>query len=139
MEEHVKQVQDLLKQAEQAGQDGDEDSEDGTEDEAWDGFEDSPALEPVDQQQEYIDEDLYTTVTVESVSVDREGLHKPLEEAERREREAQSKKAMEEGDAANKDKKERPKKKKKKFTYETKFERQIADRKQKAKKAKYSR
>ena len=91
---------------------------------------------PIDMEEEYIDEDRYTTVTVEAVNVDREGLHRPGEELDRQaEKDAltASKTKEAEEKAASEKKKEWPKKKKKVFRYEDKHDRKVAERKQKAK------
>ncbi|KAF2962993.1 hypothetical protein GQX73_g10588 [Xylaria multiplex] len=80
VEEHVQSVNEALKQAAQAGYiKGDDDDEEEEEEEGessedgaaeeWGGFRDA-----VDHEEEYVDEDRYTTVTVESVSVSRDGL-----------------------------------------------------------------
>jgi ribosomal RNA-processing protein 17 len=100
----------------------------------WDGFPDRPNLDIVDHEEEYIDEDRYTTVTVESVSISRDGLEKPEKPQEKAEEEDQD----EEADKVDQDKSAdkgpaRLKKKKPKFRYESKIERQLAGRKQKAK------
>ncbi|GFP55155.1 ribosomal RNA-processing protein 17 [Trichoderma asperellum] len=88
VEEHVEHVNKLLRESgaieddatEQQSQ-SDEEANEGE----WDGFPDRPNLDIVDHEEEYIDEDRYTTVTVESVSISRDGLErpeKPQEEAE---------------------------------------------------------
>lgn len=109
--------------------------------EEWDGFQDeSPALEPVDHEEEYIDEDRYTTVTVESVMVDRDGLHKPeqtrpeeIDSDDEDEEHGNNKDGSKEQDSTSgKDQKKHPLKKKKKFRYESKFDRQASERKNKA-------
>jgi ribosomal RNA-processing protein 17 len=105
------------------------DEEDGE----WDGFPDQPELDIVDHEEEYIDEDRYTTVTVESVSVTRDGLHKP--QVDDKDNEEDKKVEEPKNDQKAKSRRE-PKKKKKKFRYETKFERQLTDKKQRIKKAK---
>lgn len=99
----------------------------------WDGFPDQPELDIVDHEEEYIDEDRYTTVTVESVSVTRDGLHKPQVDDKDNE---EDKKVEEPKDDQKAKSRREPKKKKKKFRYETKFERQLTDKKQRIKKAK---
>ena len=129
VETHVQQVNDLLKEAQRAGQDEDTNSQNGSGPEEWSGFGDDPPVPPVDHEEEYIDEDRYTTVTVESVIVDREGIHKP-EESEEEENEDSGSKGGN-GDARE-NKRKPPPKKKKKFRYETKFERQRSSRKQRA-------
>lgn len=100
--------------------------------EAWEGFPDRPDLEMIDHEEEYIDEDRYTTVTVESVSVSRDGLEKPLIQQDEVDNET---KTNEEPNAKATEGKETrpPKPKKKKFRYENKFERKLTDSKRRAK------
>jgi len=111
----------------------------GSSEEEWEGLSDIGSVEmPIDLEEEYVDEDRYTTVTVEAVNVDRDGLYKPLPESE----------SDPEGDVVEPNKqggegaqgssrrlatKEKPKKKKKPFRYESKFDRQLTERKQRAK------
>ncbi|KLO79739.1 uncharacterized protein LW93_7181 [Fusarium fujikuroi] len=130
VEEHVQTVNRLLQESEAAGAvEQESDEEDGE----WDGFPDQPELDIVDHEEEYIDEDRYTTVTVESVSVTRDGLHKPqVDDKDKKE----DKKVEEPKDDQKAKSRREPKKKKKKFRYETKFERQLTDKKQRIKKAK---
>ncbi|KAG5802681.1 hypothetical protein H9Q74_007293 [Fusarium xylarioides] len=128
VEEHVQTVNRLLKESEAAGAvEQESDEEDGE----WDGFPDQPELDIVDHEEEYIDEDRYTTVTVESVSVTRDGLHKPQVDDKDNE---EDKKVEEPKDDQKAKSRREPKKKK--FRYETKFERQLTDKKQRIKKAK---
>ncbi|KAF5723072.1 nucleolar 12 [Fusarium mundagurra] len=130
VEEHVQTVNRLLQESEAAGAvEQESDEEDGE----WDGFPDQPDLDIVDHEEEYIDEDRYTTVTVESVSVTRDGLHKPQVDDKDNE---EDKKVEEPKDDQKAKSRREPKKKKKKFRYETKFERQLTDKKQRIKKAK---
>ncbi|KAI1853481.1 hypothetical protein JX266_001465 [Neoarthrinium moseri] len=141
VEDHVDHVNKLLREAARAGGVSDQEGSDDDEADEWDGLPDAPTPAPLDQaidhEEEYIDEDKYTSVTVESVSVSRDGLHKPEEEpssedeAERVRREAEARVAAEREKAARP-----PKKKKPKFRYETKHERSITNKKQKIKKAK---
>ncbi|KAF5228986.1 hypothetical protein FANTH_14357 [Fusarium anthophilum] len=131
VEEHVQTVNRLLKESEAAGAvEQESDEEDGE----WDGFPDQPELDIVDHEEEYIDEDRYTTVTVESVSVTRDGLHKP--QVDDKDNEEDKKVEEPKDDQKAKSRREPKKKKKKKFRYETKFERQLTDKKQRIKKAK---
>lgn len=132
VEDHVDHVNKLLREAARAGNVSGEESSD-EESEEWAGLPDGPTEESVDHEEEYIDEDKYTSVTVESVSVTRDGLHKPEEEpdtedeAEKERREALAR--------AEKEKAARPKKQKKqKFRYESKIDRSLANKKQKIKK-----
>jgi len=101
------------------------------EDGEWGGIEDDPVeVEPVDHEEEYIDEDKYTTVTVEAVDVSKEGLQKVVNEDED---EVEEKTFTKPFDKDEKGKKVWPKKvRKKKFTYETKTERKFTRNKQKA-------
>lgn len=133
----------------------DDDSEDSEEGEdEFKGFEEP---EPINQEDEYIDEDKYTTVTIESVGISREGFSRPGDVDE--EAAAAKAAAIEATEDLSKDvtagkheikrdangkriwTKERPrtewpKKKKKKFRYETKAERKVERAKQGAKKKK---
>ena len=141
VEEHVSSIKSILREAERAGNlDAEDatDSEDNGEEEVegkdgWSGIEDPVTTNDdiIDHEDEYIDEDRFTTVTVESVTVSKDGLAKPTaedsdEENTKRSREAASARET-------KDKARPPKKKKPKFRYETKIERQIGRRKQSAK------
>ncbi|KAK0739275.1 nucleolar protein 12-domain-containing protein [Apiosordaria backusii] len=136
LEEHVNAIQQILREAEAAGTNT---GKDGDKEEEWDGLSDDEVVEaPIDMEEEYIDEDKYTTVTVEAVSVDRDGLHKPKLESSDDEAPETEKPENEDTKGAKgstKRAKEQPKKKKK-FRYETKFDRQLEARKQKAKKRK---
>lgn len=141
MEEHVETVNILLQQARKAGT-SDTESDDDSDDGEFGGFEDEP-IQPVDLEEEYIDEDKYTTVTIEAVNVDKDGMHRPdgTDDAEGvagSDEEGEGKKAEAQSDAAaEKSKKEWPKKpKKKKFRYGTKMERKITEAKRKDKAAK---
>ena len=95
----------------------------------WRGIEDDPVeVEVVDHEEEYIDEDKYTTVTVEAVGVSKEGLKKVVAEDDESEKEYA--KPFEKDE---KGKKVWPKKvRKKKFTYESRAERKFTKAKQKA-------
>ena len=110
------------------------DDEEESESNEWDGFPDRPNVELVDHEEEYIDEDRYTTVTVESVSVSRDGLEKAKilndTDDEQVDEAAEGKETVEgKAESATKAK---PKTKKKKFRYENKFDRQMTDRIQRA-------
>ena len=125
-------VSALLAEAKTPGID---DSDDST-DEAWDGISDDHPLEPIDHEAEYIDEDLYTTVTVEAVDVSKEGLHKAVED-EDIEEEDNSRHPKAPADSVKMktgaNRKIWPKKtRQKKFRYESKVERKVTRGKQKA-------
>lgn len=135
-----------MKEAQVAGLgSGDEEEETGNDtakreqDDEWIGIEDpapAPKLEPVDHEEEYIDEDLYTTVKIEAVSVDRDGLHNKAElEAEDSGDEENQKEVNSKASGDKKGRNDLPKKKKKKFRYESKLDRQLTNRKNKARKA----
>ncbi|KAI1367408.1 nucleolar protein 12-domain-containing protein [Xylaria arbuscula] len=136
VEEHVQSVNDALQQAAQAGyidSEGDESSDDSAEE--WGGFEDTSGQQnAIDHEEEYIDEDRYTTVTVESVHVSKDGLtsSRPDEE-DSAEEEEKEKKTTIEPEKSRDGNNGAPKKKKQKFRYETKLERKITNIKQKAK------
>jgi len=132
LEEHVEAVNTLLKDVKTPGLDDD----DTMEDESWGGIGDDTVPDLVDHEEEYIDEDRYTTVTVEAVNVSKDGLQKAADEEG-------SDEDMEDGEGsgdimkeAGKDptgKKTWPKKpRKKKFRYESKAERKVTWGKQRA-------
>jgi ribosomal RNA-processing protein 17 len=103
----------------------------GLDDEDWEGIKDVEpvieAVEPVDHEEEYVDEDRYTVVTVEAVDVTKDGLSKVEAVG------SDTEKAPKLVERVEKAKKVWPKKPlKKKFTYETKTERKMARGKQKA-------
>lgn len=137
MEEHRRQLK--LLQEEDKSEKGDSTSDEES-DEEWEGIEEPPA---VDYEAEYIDEDKYTTVTVEEMDSSREGLRKsitgedPEEESKAKAAEA-AKKAEEEAKLAKKRKAttDKPKRKKKQFRYESKQDRKLAAAKQRLSKAK---
>ncbi|RYP77091.1 hypothetical protein DL771_001381 [Monosporascus sp. 5C6A] len=137
IEEHVQHVTSILKQVERAGYIDEEELVSGEEGGEWGGFEDAPAAETLDHEEEYIDEDRFTTVTVESVNVSRDGLVKPAEEESDEEDGDGVKGTAKPGDestSGSTDRALKHKKKKQKFRYETKVERQQNQRREKARK-----
>ncbi|KAK0636290.1 nucleolar protein 12-domain-containing protein, partial [Bombardia bombarda] len=132
VEEHVQTINKILEQAAYVSQEGLEGSDD-----EWGGIADKdtaiPEAPPVDHEEEYIDEDRYTTVTVEAVNVDKDGMHKPTISTGEKDGDKSGYEAKEQ--EPQRPKKEWPKKKQK-FRYETKHERKITERKVKAKKDK---
>ncbi|PNY18311.1 Uncharacterized protein TCAP_07575 [Tolypocladium capitatum] len=129
VEEHVETVNRMLRESGAVVDPVQSDLQECASDE-WDGFPDKPDLDIVNHEEEYVDEDRYTTVTVESVSVSRDGLSKPHlsdDEAEG-DGNGEDKETENKGTGAAK-----PKKKKKKFRYESKIERQLTERKRKVK------
>jgi ribosomal RNA-processing protein 17 len=139
VEEHIQAINQILREAEHAGTG--EQNQDGS-DEEWGGLSDTDVPQvPIDLEEEYIDEDKYTTVTVEAVSVDRDGLHKPeLDQPSEDEGSAQgdggAEEDQEEKGKGGKRSRDPAKPKKKKFRYENKFERDLEARKQRAKRKK---
>lgn len=114
-------------------------------DAAWDGIEDVP-VEPIDHEAEYIDEDKYTTVTVEEVDISRDGISKVKGDVEEVEA-VQEPQPTTNGSAPtkkspgrpgkDKDKSKKTKKKKKKsFRYESPADRKLNRVKERAKKSK---
>ncbi|GAW12644.1 hypothetical protein ANO14919_020140 [Xylariales sp. No.14919] len=143
VEEHVQSVHNALKQAAQAGYIEGEEGESSEDDaaEEWGGFEDTPGKQDmIDHEEEYIDEDRYTTVTVESVNVSRDGLTSSRPNEDESADEENIDQNSQEGPEKRSDKKQNTtKKKKQKFRYETRLERQITNVKQKAKNKRRSR
>jgi ribosomal RNA-processing protein 17 len=144
LEKHVEEVNRLVRQAngevENLNPDlaAESNSDSDASDDEFTGFTD-PA--PINEQDEYIDEDKYTTVTIETVGISRSGMSRPGEdEAEEKARqdEARAKEAEAKKRVWTKErpKTDRPKKKKIKFRYETKAERKLERAKQGAKKKK---
>ncbi|KJZ75534.1 hypothetical protein HIM_04997 [Hirsutella minnesotensis 3608] len=132
LEEHVETVSRLLRESGAVAEpvrSGDQ--EEGEAEDEWTGFHDKPDLDIIDLEEEYIDEDRYTTVTVETVAVTREGLNKPQIPEEDAEEEGERPEGK--GDQQNDSKPAKPKKRKKKFRYESKVERQLTNSRQRAK------
>jgi ribosomal RNA-processing protein 17 len=158
---HVEEVNRLVKQAngDVTGLTDAESGSDSDEEDEFTGFEEP---EPINQEDEYVDEDKYTTVTIESVNISRDGFSKAGEEDEQAAADAAKKAAAEaekekdnepvvgkdgkieiKRDANGKriwtkerPKTEWPKKKKKKFRYESKADRKVTRYKEGAKKRK---
>ncbi|KAJ5800024.1 uncharacterized protein N7518_002092 [Penicillium psychrosexuale] len=106
------------------------------EEEDWEGIEEPPA---VDYEAEYVDEDKYTTVTVEEMDASREGCQG--EDSENEEEKKYPVESTEDDTTAKKRKprsaaSEAARKKKRNFRYETKVERKQTMLKQRAVKAK---
>ena len=123
---------------------GQEDHE--TEEEPWDGIKDNQNP-PVDHEDEYMDEDRFTTVTVEAVDVSKEGLQKAVQEEEdgseavdtNSDREPPQSMASQGRTGSEKGKRiwtkeppSGPRKKRKKFRYESKAERKATRYKEKS-------
>jgi len=153
LERHVQEVNALLRPASTAtGSEPDEDSS-GSEGE-WAGIsEPEPAPAPVDHEAEYVDEEKYTTVTVETLDVSRESLYKVEHESgpedtpptpagdgetgqEHASTEDKKRKWTKDKPRAKSDK---PKKKKRDFRYESKAERKVSRTKERAKNSRQAR
>jgi ribosomal RNA-processing protein 17 len=141
----VREINALMVPATAAAADED-DGEAPESDGEWSGITD-PEPPPIDHEAEYIDEDKYTTVTVEAMDVTREGLFK-AEQEEAKEDEKQAADTSEEPTADKKRKwtKDKPKdaghktkKKKRNFRYESKAERKATRSKERSKNHKQAR
>lgn len=138
MEKHVEEVNALVKEAAKAageideGEDegeseGEDNGEDGqTEEKQVNVLAEAPAID-----QEFIDEDLYTTVTIEAVDISKEGFHKVSHEVEEGDDESKKPAAGRPSTRQGvkriwtKERPNGPKKKKKPFRYESKAERRV--------------
>ena len=138
MEKHVEEVNALVKEAAKAAGEIDEDEEEEEEDEEEEngqaeGEQVNVLAEAttIDHEEEFIDEDLYTTVTVEAVDISKEGLHKVAREAEVADDESNKPTAGRPSTRQGakriwtKERPNGPKKKKKPFRYESKAERKV--------------
>ncbi|OKL61331.1 hypothetical protein UA08_03880 [Talaromyces atroroseus] len=111
---------------------GSESENENENEEEWAGFEDPL---PVDYEEEYIDEDKYTTVTVEEMGLSRDALHGMRENDVPSSADDDGKEKGGVKDAAGAKpgrKQSNQKKKKKKFRYESKEERKATQRKQRS-------
>lgn len=131
MEKHVEEVNALVKEAAKAAGEIDENKD---EDDQAEGEQGNVLAEAstIDHEEEFIDEDLYTTVTVEAVDVSKEGLHKISQEDEEADDESNNKPATGRPSTRQgakriwtKERPNGPKKKKKPFRYESKAERKV--------------
>ena len=109
------------------------------EDDEWEGFHDSVALESPNHEKEYIDEDRYTTVKIEAVTVDRDGLHGPDTSTEDEENVFEESKEEANGQTKPAKSRNAQARKKKKFRYESPADRKMNRAKERAKKSKQAR
>jgi len=136
LEKHVETVNAMLREANGTLPELEE-VQSGSEMEEWNGVAEPP---DIDHEAEYIDEDRYTTVTVEAINVSKDGIHKVMDTEEMGvtalrnvdKKPGADGAGNEEDDKARKGKrrwtKENPDgriKKKKKFRYESKAERKV--------------
>lgn len=133
LEKHVEAVNLMLRE-----QDGNvSDSSEDLEGDQWNGIAENPV---VDHEDEYVDEDRFTTVTVEAVDVTRDGLRKAVGEDDNSQESGtegvdngsskgvagHKRTGLEKGKRIwTKEPPKGPKKRKKKFHYENKAERKI--------------
>ena len=118
---------------------GDEDSEDGE----WNGIAEPaaaiPAAADINEEEEFVDEDKYTTVTIESVGISKHGFERRgggAGDGDGDEQAQEEKKKEKRVWTKERPKSNKPKKKKIKFRYETKTERKAERVKQGLKKKK---
>jgi ribosomal RNA-processing protein 17 len=155
IEERVRAVNAMLRPAERGSED--EVEEDGWEGLEGDGGEEKGPVEEIDHEAEYVDEEKYTTVTVEAMDVSKTGLIKATttstnnaeDDAEddddsTKKTQAAEKAPMKKNRKWTKDRPKDPDKKKKlkkkrNFKYENKAERKDARSKQKARNSKQAR
>lgn len=133
-------------QKQRAEIDGEESSagEGSGEDDEWNGVEDGVLSDPLEQDEEFVDEDKYTTVTVEAMDPAGDAFEDDDARVEGEDASSKQVNGHAGSSAVEKNKKKRPrskdpsnpnavKKKKKQFRYESKAERQAGRQKQKLK------
>jgi ribosomal RNA-processing protein 17 len=138
LEAHVKAVDEALKYVGVVSDEDEEDDEEG-EDTTWEGIMDQE-VPRVDREEEYIDEERYTTVTVEEVGISRNGFVKangmPEEERDPGPRPKTAGSKAPDKEIAKIPDKRKPKmprnKKKRNFRYENKEERNAARMKERS-------
>lgn len=135
LQKHVDEVNRLVRQANGDLEEAGEEDEDSAEEE-WDGISQPPAPVPaamdINEEEEFVDEDKYTTVTIESVGISKHGFETRGSKDEAEAEEAKEKRVW----TKERPKTNKPKKKKIKFRYETKTERKVERVKQGLKKKK---
>lgn len=134
LEKHVEEVNRLVRQANGDLSEAGEEDED-SENEEWNGIVEPQAPTPsamdINEEEEFVDEDKYTTITIESVGISKHGFEKRGGNEEAEEEKKDKRVWTKERPKSNK-----PKKKKIKFRYETKTERKVERVKQGLKKKK---
>ncbi|RCI13529.1 hypothetical protein L249_5461, partial [Ophiocordyceps polyrhachis-furcata BCC 54312] len=124
VEQHVETVNRMLRECGAVTDPVEDDSNQHEEEDEWDGFPDKPNLDILNHEEEFIDEDRYTTVTVETVTISRDGLDKvqnlPSEEEEEGDETEPQRPPI---DSEPRKTRLRPTRKKKNFRYESKAER----------------
>lgn len=138
LEKHVEEVNRLVRQANGDLSEADEaDEGDDSETEAGNAVTEpetfNPAAADINEEEEFVDEDKYTTVTIESVGISKHGFEKRGGDDDDEAGEAKTEKRVW---TKERPKSTKPKKKKIKFRYETKTERKAERVKQGLKKKK---
>ena len=133
---HVEAVNSMLKKQNRALSES-SDEESSIEVEQWNGIVEDSIM---DHKDEYVDEDRYTTVTVEAMDVSRDGFHKtfmheqgnqaptttnPVERGTPNSNAEEGQNVRQEKRLRTKELPSEPKKRKKKFRYESKAERKV--------------
>ncbi|EED21689.1 protein required for cell viability Rrp17, putative [Talaromyces stipitatus ATCC 10500] len=131
IEQALNESRKMLQQIRDDAESQESDNSD-SEEEEWQGFVE-PA--PVDYEEEYIDEDKYTTVTVEEMGLSKDALHKkdtPSSDVEEITHKEKKEEVPQKPKATKKfgSKSGVTKKKKKQFRYESKEERKVTRRKE---------
>ena len=80
LEKHVQAVNSALREAEEEGGSSGEDKEGEEKEGSWEGIPD--LIQHVDHEDEYVDEERFTTVMVEAVDFTKDGLLRPNQEIE---------------------------------------------------------
>lgn len=137
----------MLKQTSTLHASEDEEDDPGS-DEEWTGLTDREPP-PIDHEAEYIDEDKYTTITIETMDVTREGLFKAEQDGDQEEASGEKgpvaserpseKKKRQWTKKKPKDEAHKHKKKKRNFRYESKAERKMTRTKERSKNRKQAR
>ena len=143
LEKHVEEVNTLLRGGDRKGS---ETQDADLQDEEWEGIEENPIQ---NHEAEYLDNDRFTTVTVEAVDVSRDGLQKSSENQENegsiseysdRSKDDQkiSSQVPPDSKTPSREQKKRPKRKKK-FRYENRAERKVTRQKERSRNRKQAR
>lgn len=133
-EERAAEVQRVLEETRKRLEELDSESDSGnksSEEEEWQGFDEPP---PVDYEAEYIDEDKYTTVTVEEMDSAKDELYNAVrtvpDKTETGLEEFDEERKAESNTSATSKRKTNKTKKRKKFRYESKAERMLTQYKE---------
>ena len=146
LEKHVEEVNALLRRRDSNAMETESEHE-GDENEEWKGIAEQPIE---DHESEFVDEDRFTTVTVEAVEVSRDGFQKSngaagegsegAEDTEESDSKVRSASGTKEPEIKpKKPERKGPKRKKKKFRYESKAERKATRFKETSRKRKQAR